>query len=323
MSIFHRIIARPRPLWVGISVSLLLILAPFGVITLDGVWEPVLSGGNLRLLLLSPVVIIYILAVAQLMAKNDLNFLRAFRPLMLVDDENFDNLVRDASHINPVGEGLAMGIGALFGLGLGLSWLQGTITWGLRLYIPVSLILMHGLLGWTIYISIASTRLMTVLHQQPLQIDILDTKPFEPVGRYCLLTSLVFVGGITLGAIFGLDVRNILAWQTWVLYLPLLAVPVIMFFLNMRGTHRLLASEKNRQLQAVTQKIRLVSLGLQSKIAQEEPLGDTAIEFTALVTFETRLRAASTWPYNTGMLRTLFFTLLLPLLVRALSALLF
>ncbi len=36
-----------------------------------------------------------------------------------------------------------------------------------------------------------------------------------------------------------------------------------------------------------------------------------------------RLRLASTWPYNANMLRTLFFTILAPLLVRAVSVLLF
>jgi hypothetical protein len=161
------------------------------------------------------------------------------------------------------------------------------------------------------------------LHRQPLKVDILDTKPFEPMGRYSLIISLVFIGGIALGFIFSVDVKSVLAWQSWAVYLPLICVPLIVFFLNMRATHRLLASEKKRQLQAVTQKIRLISQGMQSKLTREEALGDTAMEFTALVAYEARLRTASTWPYNTGMLRTLFFTLLLPLFVRGLSAILF
>jgi hypothetical protein len=272
---------------------------------------------------MAPVVISYILIVSHWMAKSDSDLLKAFRPLVLIEDEAFDRLARDASRIHPAGEGIALLLGALIGLGMSLPWLKSMDTFWLRLYVPISLSMMWGILAWVIYYSMASTKLVTALHRQPLKVDILDTKPFEPMGRYSLVISLVFVGGIALGIVFGLDVKNIFAWQSWVINLPLLCVPVIVFFLNMRETHRLLAAEKKRQLQAVTKKIRLVSQVMQSNITREESLGDTAIEFTALVAYEARLRTASTWPYNTGMLRTLFFTLLLPLVVRGLSALLF
>ena len=323
MSIFSRVITGPRPVWLTIVISLLLLLVPFGAALADGIWDAFLSQGSWRPFLMAPVVISYILIVSHWMAKSDSDLLKAFRPLVLIEDEAFDRLARDASRIHPAGEGIALLLGALIGLGMSLPWLKSMDTFWLRLYVPISLSMMWGILAWVIYYSMASTKLVTALHRQPLKVDILDTKPFEPMGRYSLVISLVFVGGIALGIVFGLDVKNIFAWQSWVINLPLLGVPVIVFFLNMRETHRLLAAEKKQQLQAVTKKIRLVSQVMQSNITREESLGDTAIEFTALVAYEARLRTASTWPYNTGMLRTLFFTLLLPLVVRGLSALLF
>ena len=35
-------------------------------------------------------------------------------------------------------------------------------------------------------------------------------------------------------------------------------------------------------------------------------------EINALVAYEERLKATSTWPYDTAMLRTLFFSVIIP-----------
>lgn len=323
MSSFGRFIAGPRPLWTTILISLLLVLTPFGVAALDGSWNSILGQGRWRPMLLAPIVIIYILVVSQWMHRSNTVMLAAFRPLVRIDDDGFDHLTRETSRLHPAGEWIALLVGALIGFSLSLTWNVDAHTIWLKLYVPVSLCLMHSLLAWIIYSSIASTRLVAALHRQPLKIDIWDTTAFESMGRYSLVSSLVFIGGITLGAIFGLDMENIRYWPTWVIYLLLMAVPVVLFFLNMRPTHRLLKSEKDRHLSAVAQKIRLASRGMQSRIARDKGLGETSVEYTALVAYEARLRAISTWPYNPPMLRTLFLTILAPLVVRGLSILFF
>jgi amino acid transporter len=323
MSRFGRFIAGPRPLWATILISLLLVLSPFGVVALDGLWDSFLGQGRWRPMLLAPVVIVYILVVSQWMNRSNAVMLAAFRPLVRIDDDGFDHLTREASRLHPAGEWIALVVGVLLGFGLSLTWQLGTNFIWLKVYVPVSLCLMYGLLAWIIYSSIASTRLVAALHRQPLKIDIWDIKPFESMGRHSLVNSLVFVGGITLGVIFGLDAENIRYWPTWVIYLLLMAVPVVLFFLNMRPTHRLLKSEKDRHLSAVSQKIRLASREMQSRIVRDESLGETSAEYTALVAYEARLRAISTWPYNPPMLRTLFLTILAPLVVRGLSILFF
>jgi hypothetical protein len=40
--------------------------------------------------------------------------------------------------------------------------------------------------------------------------------------------------------------------------------------------------------------------------------GSLAVEINALATYQAQLQAARTWPYNTAMLRTLFFSVLIP-----------
>jgi hypothetical protein len=323
MSLYDRIISRPRPLLANLLISLLLLLAPVGAVIADGVWDEYLDWSRWRPMLTAPAVILYTLAISRWMASSEEKMLRAFRPVVQIDDQAYERLVRQAERINPTGEIIAIVLGMLAGIGISLPWLRGLDTFWLRLYVPVSLALMDGLLAWIIYGSITSTRLLSSLHRQPLKVDILDIKPFEPVGRYGLTFSLVFVGGIVLGMVFGLDVSNIRSWQSWAFYMPLLTIPIIVFFLNMRGTHRLLAAEKKHRLQVTAQKILEASRAIQQHLENDESLGELAQEYTALIAFETRLRFASTWPYNTSMLRTLFFTILLPLLMRGISALFF
>ena len=88
----------------------------------------------------------------------------------------------------------------------------------------------------------------------------------------------------------------------------------MVFFLNMRDTHRVLAMEKKRELEAVGHRLKHVRRDIQRCIAENESLGPLAGEFSDLMTYERRLRGARTWPYNTAMLRTLFFTILIPAL---------
>jgi hypothetical protein len=171
---------------------------------------------------------------------------------------------------------------------------------------------MFGLLGWTIYVLMASTRLTAALHRPPLCIDIFDTSPFEPIGRQSLLSALVFVGGIVLGMIFGVGQGSIFAWQTWFMIFVLALVPVFVFFLNMRPTHRALAAEKGRELEAVGRNIRKACRTLMERVAADESTGSLGAEINALMAYEERLRTARTWPYDTAMARTLLFSVVIP-----------
>jgi hypothetical protein len=98
---------------------------------------------------------------------------------------------------------------------------------------------------------------------------------------------------------------------------------VLLFFLNMRGTHAVLAGEKRRLLSLVSARIRQITPSLQQSVVSNQPLPEQAAEFSTLSAYEARLNSARTWPYNTSMLRTLAFTILLPLVIRLITLLLF
>jgi hypothetical protein len=325
-SFVDRLMSSRRHRWIRVGIGVFLIVAPIGMALLDGVLLDFFSHGFWRLALFPAAVIIYILVLSPILSGGEERVIQAVRPLVLMDDDSFSQLVNEASRVNPIGEVTAFAVGGAFGLWVGQSWLSDANVFWLRLYLSLSAGLMFGLLGWVIYSSVASTRLTSELHRQPLRIDILDTKPFEPIGRQSLIIALAFVGGIALSIVFGLGLGSILAWQNWLIYLLLAVVPILVFFLNMRDTHRVLAAEKRRELEAVQRNILLACRTLMKRIAADERTGTLAAEINALVAYEERLQAARTWPYNTAMLRTLFVSIIIPggaALAQALSEILF
>ena len=122
----------------------------------------------------------------------------------------------------------------------------------------------------------------------------------------------MFVGGIALSIVLGGGLASFSTWQNWVVYPLLAVVPILVFFLNMRDTHRVLAAEKRRQLTAVQQRIVTASRELMRRIDAGERSGTLGGEISALIAYEERLQVARTWPYNTAMLRTLFVSIIVP-----------
>lgn len=311
-SLFARLIARQRPPWITVGIGLLLVLAPLAAACLDGILADLIDHGFWRQLLLPPAVIMYILVISPILQRVEAGVIEAFRPLVLITDDDFDHLVDESSRLNPLIEVLAFAAGLAFGLWLGHAWFSDADVLWLDLYSTLAGGLMFGLLVWTIYVVLAGTRLTAALHRQPLRIDIFDIKPFEPIGRQSLAAALAFVGGIVLGVVFGFGPGSIYYWQNWLILLLLALVPILVFFLNMRDTHRVLAVEKKKELAAVEGNILRTCRTLMDSIEGGEDASRPAAEINALTVYEERVNAARTWPYNTRMLRTLLFSVVIP-----------
>ena len=309
----QRMLTKVHPLWVKLVVSLAFLLLPFATAYLDGLLDDFMREGQWRFLLLSPVIILYIWFISPAMSRGEAEVVRSFRPLVTLDDEAFDNLVVQESRVNPRNEWLALGAGAVLGLisaqasgfDLGISWLG--------FYWYISLALMYGLLAWVILGSVATTRLNAALHRLPLSVDILNPAQFEAVGRQSLILALVFIGGITLSLLLSFQPGNISEPSFWVTYLLLVLAVLLIFFLNMRPSHRVLTAAKQRELEPLQRKINASCRELAQHLERKQETGSLPAEINALVAYEQRLRAARTWPYNTTILRTLFFSVLIPL----------
>jgi hypothetical protein len=80
----------------------------------------------------------------------------------------------------------------------------------------------------------------------------------------------------------------------------------------MRDTHRVLAAAKAKELDAVERNMLQACRLLMERIADDKNTGSLGPEINALVAYQDRVRAARTWSYDTAMLRTLFFSLIIP-----------
>jgi hypothetical protein len=290
----------------------LIFASPFLAVWFDGSFENGTPFSAWRGLLIPPIVIIYVLSVSPGMERMGKGVLRSFREIVQLDNESLQNVINQAGSIPVRKELLAIVIGGGLGFvsALGSSPLERS--W-VSIYWIISNILMYALLVWTILMTIASTRLTNALLRQPLEIDPFDISPFEPIGRQSLLNALVFVGGISLSLIFvAWDLTILMEPGFWLVYIPLGLIPVVVFFINMFPTHRVLADAKGNELSIVRKHFQQACRQLIECKETGLSIGNLPTEINALAVYLEQIQTARTWPYNTGMLRTLFFSVLIP-----------
>jgi hypothetical protein len=181
------------------------------------------------------------------------------------------------------------------------------------LYWALSMMAMYALLAWIIYLSVASTRDGELLLRQPLRINLFNPAPFEAIGRQGLLLALMFIGGLTISLILSFRWENLAQPLFWFIYLVLVLVTLLIFFASMRPAHRVLAKHKDAELAGVRRQLARLGGELMQRMDAGQESAGVAAEFNAVATYEARLQATRTWPYNTNMLRALFFSFLVPL----------
>jgi hypothetical protein len=311
-SLFERWIARPRHRWVALVVALVCLAAPFVAARLDGSLAWLAESGLWREILVPPTILTYILVVAPRQAAMESRVLASLRPLLDVDEAELKRLAEQTGGMTQRREVTAFGVGVLVAVALSAQGVVVEFTW-LELILLLEAALMYGLLAIVIYASLAGTRVTSALLRLPLQIDPLDVTPFEAIGRQSLLLALVFVGGVTLSLLFiGADAEILRAWEFYVIYVPLIVVPLLVFFLNMVPTHRRLQAARDGELGRVRSLIRRECSEMVQRMEQGEEANAVAGRVSALAAYESRLLEARTWPYNTTMLRTAFVSVLIP-----------
>lgn len=312
-SLFDRYLTRQRPLWVTLIVSISLLILPFLAALLDGSLVEIRNSEDWRVYIVSPAIIVYIWLISPLMARTGDKVIEAIRPIVELDDAEYDQIVAEASRVGQKHEWLAFGIGFTLGLlAIFATGIEQNISWLIIFWI-LSTCVMYGILAWTIYVSVVSTRINSVIHQLPLNIDILNPKQFQSVGRQSLLLALVFIGGITLSLLFTYQEGSLSSPEFWIFNILFVMFAVLIFFLSMRPTHRLLAHEKERELAPLQSRINDKCRRLVYQLDHDLDSRTLSSEISALIAYEDRLIAARTWPYNVSMLRTLFFSVFIPL----------
>jgi ABC-type multidrug transport system fused ATPase/permease subunit len=258
------------------------------------------------------VIILYILIMERVFKRMEADVLKGLREVVRLSDERFDQLVNQTAQSVARNELPALLVGATIGLLFSSPWeLYQDFSW-VVLYLTLVGCLMYALLGWVVYASIVGARLPAELYRQRLEIDIFDLKSFEPIGRQSLAVSLAFMGGIAISLVFSDVGEGIFTIQFWVVYLVLIIVAVLVFFLNMIPTHRVLSAAKSEELDAVMQNLHESYRELMQIKASGADTQASAAELNALKISQELVEDAKTWPYNIETLRNLLFTVLIP-----------
>jgi hypothetical protein len=310
-SIFNKFIIKKRSIKFFLGIITLFITTLVFAVLLDGEVDAYTQDFSWRGLLIPPTIIIYILTIAPFMSRMETDVFDSLQNIF-IDQSRFQVIVKKSSAIEPISEWVAIGFGCIIGVISAFSSIDNGISW-VSSYWLISNMLLFGLLSWTIYVSIKGTRLISTLLRQPLDVDPFNTTPFQSIGRQSLMIAVVFIGGITISLMFiGIDLLNINQTVLWLVYMPLAIVPVVLFFLNMLPTHKVLADAKNRELIAIRSQLQISCRKLLKIIEEDELKNNLADNICALSIYQKQLNETPTWPYNTGMLRTLFFSVLIP-----------
>jgi hypothetical protein len=307
------------------AVGLVFALFLVGTAFLAGILAAPFDAGFWRAGLLYPVIIVYILLTLPVLKRLRESAIKDFRPLARMDDDDFERLLAEAPMFNRRLEWLALGSGLVGGLlllrpwdysGLSRTWLSlGTGPEWLVLYTLVAGGLWSGLLGLGIYSSLSGMRLFTGLQHHPLDINVFDLRPLEPIGRWSLGIAAMFIGGSALSLLFVPQLT--LNVEAIVLYGMLILTPVLVFFLNMLSTRQTIVAAKRRKPDVVRAHLVAASLALDEQIKNNQPEHAEALldSFAAWVTYEGRVKAVPEWPYTSEIRRNLVLSTLLPLVV--------
>jgi hypothetical protein len=253
------------------------------------------------------------LAIQPVLKRLRDRAIAAFRPLVPLDDGDFQRLLAEAPLFNRRREWLAVAIGVVGGLLLMRPWGGVFPSFWLKLYGVLLVGLLYGVSGWFIYVSLAGTRLFDKLRDHASNVNAFELKSLEPIAHWSLGIALAYVGSMTFSLLLTfpyltLSAEPIIGYGTSVL------VTVAVFFLNMMSTHRIMVEAKDRELKLVRDNLVAASEALQQRTAQggAEDLGPLADFVDTWLVYEKRVEAVPEWPYTTAIIRNLVLSLLLP-----------
>lgn len=193
-------------------------------------------------------------------------------------------------------------------------WLiDGDFQW-LELYVALTSALMFALLLWAIYLAMIDTRLINGIERQPLEFDILYRRPFIAIGRQNLRVALAFVGGTTIAILFTFSPDEAFEFGNLLVYGLLTLVTLLIFFLPMTQTHRILRGAKIKEVDTANRRLADAYDVLKALSDDDrERILTFSTEVKLWKDYEERLKSVNTWPYELGMLRTLLLSVLIPI----------
>jgi len=264
------------------------------------------------------VVISYILVVHVFMWRLRERTIQTFRPLLPLDEDDFNRLAVEVATPKRRWEWTSVCIGVGLAVGLGqpwnLPWGPGGLWWSV--YLVGTGTLYNGLLAWLIYDTLAGAMRVNRLSRRDLNLDIFDPELMIPIARWSLGISLAFVGGISLSLVFG-TWEQLLRWQSITMYAILICVTILIFFISMRSTHNAMAGAKKRELDLAREHLTAASRELKNQTVRGQVGGMERLSstITSWATYQRLVKEVPTWPFNAGIIRRLLASIIVPAVV--------
>jgi hypothetical protein len=296
---------------VGLLLLLPLLLAAF----LDGIFNHPFDVKYWRITLLGPTIVLYIFATHPQIRRLRREAIEAFRPIVSMSSEEFDRFVDQYLPLKRWREWLVFLASALLGEIVLRPWsVEDAVPlfWskGYRILLTG---VMCGLIGAVIYTSLACARFLARLHRRPLQLNVFDMTPLEPIARCSLFYALVLIGGVTVGLFFipNQDARGMVINGTVIL------AAISIFFLSMRDTHSVMLKLKKRELTIARQHLAALhdKLREETENGHAEALTRMAPTTNAWLVYEKRIDQAPEWPFTNPMIGKLLVTTFIPITI--------
>jgi hypothetical protein len=284
------------------------LLALLGAAYLDGIIIRLLESDFLRVLLLQPTIVFYILLLQFFLEPSRVGVTDAFRKMMGMDPVEYHRFLVRISPLRRRSELIALLIGAVIGVGLPLEWMLPDQYRWTNLYLSFSEVILFALGVWGVYSSLAVTRLFTRLHHQKLEIDLFHPTFVDAIARRSLAITMVYVGAIALSVFFfpPQTFRNVTFFA--IVYAILILLSGFIFLFSMYESHCLLVETKCRELDIVRR-----HLSEDYRQLKEHKDSNLANWVTAWLAYEKRLLEAPEWPFNPETIRNLVAAMLVPI----------
>ncbi|CAM3660413.1 hypothetical protein [Smaragdicoccus niigatensis] len=294
-----------------IGIPAFAFLALIGATWLDGVVGSV-DFTFWRQSILAPVIITYIVAIEPLVDRLRDDAFASLRRLA-VDTAAFDAIVADGAP-RPRSKVISALLGALIGIALLQPWreVEG-MAWTIT-YRVVATLIMCGFVGLIVRQSFAGTSVLTRLHRLRLRVNVFNPNDLEPIAKRNLFTSLVLLGGISIGILLfpNQDAPGL------AITISITVIAAALFFLSLRNTHRVMAGAKQSELNKVRANMRKVYRELKLRYREDdfgESLGQLNTLSNIWSNYEKRLKEAPEWPFTNSMVRRLVLTTLIPVVL--------
>jgi hypothetical protein len=321
--LYARINALPMPNWVFylvLWVALILVLGTLAWIV--GV-QPAMLVPFLAVDEAS--YIVYYLALMHYLNYMAGRALTQFRPLLQLNDSEFDRLEYELTTLPARSALIATGIGLVITAISFLITPADPIMADLVRKPLTQLVFLVGnaILAVFVYHTIRQLRMVSRIHASVSDLDLFRLGPVYAFSRVTARTALGWIIGLSIG--LSPRIAPLLTTERlellWVMLVPF---AILVFALPLHGVHRLLVRAKTRLQDDVEQRVEVAFQRVHDQQDTDDlsNLSDRKTLLDMLLIERDLVARLSTWPWRAGTLAGFGSTLLLPLLIWLLQQLL-